>query len=108
MKSGTVENGARTRDSKSKVDAKSNGSKTAGGTANGNKVATAVTSTAKARRNANVLLSTLIAFKRGNLSVRMPVDQTDLEGKDRRCAERRSGDQPENGQRIRAYQPCGG
>ena len=36
---------------------------------------------AKARRDANVLLSTLIAFKRGNFSVRMPVDQTDLEGK---------------------------
>ena len=26
-------------------------------------------------------LSTLIAFKGGNFSVRMPVDQTDLEGK---------------------------
>ena len=36
---------------------------------------------AKARRDANVLLNTLIAFKRGNFSVRMPVDQTDLEGK---------------------------
>lgn len=36
---------------------------------------------AKARRDANVSLSTLIAFKRGNFSVRMPVDQTDLEGK---------------------------
>src|ERR1700730_11431953 len=29
----------------------------------------------------NVLLKTLIAFKNGNLSVRMPVDQSGLEGK---------------------------
>jgi HAMP domain-containing protein len=65
MKSVTTENGVQMRGSKA------NGSKTV---KNGNHAA-------KARRAANVLLNTLIAFKRGNFSVRMPVDRTDLEGK---------------------------
>src|SRR3984885_417505 len=76
MKSVTLEDGAKRRDSKAKDAAKFNGGK-----ANGSKSVAALTNGAKARRDANVLLSTLIAFKRGNFSVRMPVDQTDLEGK---------------------------
>src|ERR1700752_4613701 len=32
-------------------------------------------------QESNVLLKTLIAFKRGNFSIRMPVDQTGIEGK---------------------------
>src|ERR1700722_16380932 len=79
MKSVTAENGART------PGPKSNGSKT-NGKANGakaivNKRVDSTAISAKARRDANVLLNTLIAFKRGNFSVRMPVDQTGLEGK---------------------------
>src|ERR1700683_1079483 len=74
MRSVSVENGAKTRGSK--VASKSNGSKGHGG-----KLAAGVANGAKARRDANVLLNTLIAFKRGDFSVRMPVDQTDLEGK---------------------------
>src|SRR6202453_1864471 len=79
MKGLTVENSARERGSKSngsKIVDKANGSKGHGGNP-----AAAVAKGAKARRDANVLLSTLIAFKRGNFSVCMPVDQTDLEGK---------------------------
>jgi methyl-accepting chemotaxis protein len=84
MKSGTVESGARTRCSNSnnlKIDAKSNGSNSKAATVSGSKPVAAVANQAKAHRDANVVLSTLIAFKRGNFSVRMPVDQTDLEGK---------------------------
>ena len=86
MKTVTAENGAKARDSKSqihakKLDAKSNGSKTHGSKPNGRKSALSEANGAKVRRDGNVLLSTLIAFKRGNFSVRMPVDQTDLEGK---------------------------
>ncbi len=36
---------------------------------------------AKSQHEGNVLLKTLIAFKRGNFSVRMPVDATGMEGK---------------------------
>ncbi len=78
MKSVTAENGARARSSKS--DARANGAKSNGVKTAGSKPLAAANG-AKARRDANVLLSTLIAFKRGNFSVRMPVDQTDLEGK---------------------------
>ena len=81
MKSVTSENGARTRGSKSNGPLKSVVSKT-GVKANGkNHAAAAVSNGSKAHRDANTLLTTLIAFKRGNFSVRMPVDQTDLEGK---------------------------
>jgi HAMP domain-containing protein len=79
MKGLTVENSARERSSKSngsKVVDKANGSKSSG-----NKTIGAAANGAKARNDANVLLTTLIAFKRGNFSVRMPVDQTGLEGK---------------------------
>ncbi len=88
MKSVTTENGARTRraqlngskklngSTNLKVGAKSNGTKATGSTPT-----RALSESAKARRDAHVLLSTLIAFKRGDFSVRMPVDQTDLEGK---------------------------
>ncbi len=79
MKSVTAENGARARSSKS--DAKANGAKSNGVKTAGSKPLAGAAIGAKARRDANVLLSTLIAFKRGNFSVRMPVDQTDLEGK---------------------------
>src|SRR6202453_1031046 len=80
MKSVTSENGARTRGSKSNGPLKSVVSKT-GVKANGKNHAAAVSNGSKAHRDANTLLTTLIAFKRGNFSVRMPVDQTDLEGK---------------------------
>ncbi len=79
MKSVTAESGARARSSKS--DARANGVKSNGVKKPGIKSLAGVANGAKARRDANVLLSTLIAFKRGNFSVRMPVDQTDLEGK---------------------------
>src|ERR1700727_2178261 len=80
MKSVTSENGARTRGSKSNGSLKSTVSKTSV-RANGKKHAAAVPNGTKAGHDANVLLNTLIAFKRGNFSVRMPVDQTGLEGK---------------------------
>ncbi len=92
MKSVTVENGAQARASKSNGSSKLNGSKTDGKAQRGKPapskaptvkngaIATAAEG-AKARRAANVLLNTLIAFKRGDFTVRMPVDQTDLEGK---------------------------
>ena len=86
MKSVTAENGVQTRGVKAS-SSKANGSKAAKNGSHGAKAnGTASRSTngaegAKARRAANVLLNTLIAFKRGNFSVRMPVDQTDLEGK---------------------------
>src|SRR6202050_2399499 len=84
MKGLTAENGARERGSKSN-GSKSNGSKTAGkangSKSSGNKIIGTAADGAKARRDANTLLNTLIAFKRGDFSVRMPVDQTDLEGK---------------------------
>ena len=38
--------------------------------------------------DANILLKTLIAFKKGNFSVRMPVDQTGIDRQDRRHAQR--------------------
>src|ERR1700685_828559 len=79
MKGVTLENGARSRVSKSdgsKIDGKANGTK-----ATAKKVTGTVPNGMKTRRDANVLLSTLIAFKRGNFWVRMPVDQTGLEGK---------------------------
>src|SRR6202522_4150303 len=100
MKSVTAENGARTRGSKSngpkveahpKVEAqmtgiKKNGNRGEGHASHGSKVdasksAAVIANGTKARRDANRLLSTLIAFKRGDFTVRMPVDQTDLEGK---------------------------
>src|ERR1700678_1803288 len=100
MKSVTAENGARTRGSKSngpkveahpKVEAqmtgiKKNGNRGEGHASHGSKVdasksAAVIANGTKARRDANRLLSTLIAFKRGDFSVRMPVDRTDLEGK---------------------------
>src|SRR5580658_7732259 len=80
MKGLTVEDGARGRSSKSngsKTASRANGSKSLGN----NKTIGAPANGAKARSEANVLLSTLIAFKRGDFSVRMPVDQTGLEGK---------------------------
>ena len=43
--------------------------------------ATEAISTRAKKRESNVLLKTLIAFKAGNFSVRMPVDQTGIEGK---------------------------
>jgi HAMP domain-containing protein/signal transduction histidine kinase/CheY-like chemotaxis protein len=79
MKGLTVEDGARGRGSKSngsKIHGKANGGKSPGNATIGT-----VANGAKVRRDANVLLNTLIAFKRGNFSVRMPVDQTGLEGK---------------------------
>ena len=77
---GVTEDGAKTRPSKL------NGSRSNGSRVNGTKtpVGTAsapIANSAKAQRDANVLLTTLIAFKRGNFSVRMPVDQTGVEGK---------------------------
>src|SRR5271169_2354301 len=42
---------------------------------------TQVASNGTSTREANVLLKTLIAFKNGNFSVRMPVDQTGVSGK---------------------------
>src|ERR1700683_2416312 len=84
MKGLTAENGARERGSKSN-GSKSNGSKTAGkangSKSSGNKIIGAAANGAKASRDTHVLLATLIAFKRGDFSVRMPVDQTGLEGK---------------------------
>ena len=79
MKGVTLETGARSRVSKSdgsKIDGKANGTKSSAKKATGT-----VANGMRTRRDANVLLSTLIAFKRGNFSVRMPVDQTGLEGK---------------------------
>src|SRR5271170_960475 len=81
MRSATVENGAKTRGSKLNGSSNQDGSKSNGSRGQGSKPASAQVNGAKARRDANRLLSTLIAFKRGNFSVRMPVDQTDLEGK---------------------------
>src|ERR1700733_248254 len=90
MKSVTAENGARTRGSRqngsasfdaTKVGAKANGTKGNAGKAAASGARQAAANGAKARRDANKLLNTLIAFKRGDFSVRMPVDQTDLEGK---------------------------
>jgi methyl-accepting chemotaxis protein len=86
MKNVTTENGVQTRGAKAS-SSKANGSKAVkngshGAKANGAPARTANGAEgAKARRAANVLLNTLIAFKRGNFSVRMPVDRTDLEGK---------------------------
>jgi len=80
MKGVTLENGARSRVSKSdgsKIEGKANGTKSTAKKA----TETVANGGMKTRRDANVLLSTLIAFKRGNFSVRMPVDQTGLEGK---------------------------
>src|ERR1700685_2255685 len=79
MKGVTLENGARSRVSKSdgsKIDGKANGTKSTA-----KKVTGTVPNGMKTRRDANVLLITLIDFERGNFSVRMPVDQTGLEGK---------------------------
>jgi HAMP domain-containing protein/signal transduction histidine kinase/CheY-like chemotaxis protein len=70
MKRLTVDNGGRVR-----------GSKTNGSKANGSKAVAPVANGSRARSEANVLLYTLIAFKRGDFSVRMPVDRTGLEGK---------------------------
>ncbi len=80
MKSVTVENGATVRGSKPNGTSKLQTSKV-DNKANGSKAVPAAAERAKARRAGNVLLNTLIAFKRGDFSVRMPVDQTDLEGK---------------------------
>jgi HAMP domain-containing protein len=81
MKSVTTENGVQTRGSKANGSkAVKNGSHGAKANAAASRSANAAAG-AKARRAANVLLNTLIAFKRGNFSVRMPVDRTDLEGK---------------------------
>src|ERR1700723_2204067 len=79
MKGLTVEDGARGRGSKSngsKIVGKANGSKSSG-----NKTIGTSANGAKARPDAHVLLNALIAFKRGDFSVRMPVDQMGLEGK---------------------------
>ena len=86
MKSVTAENGVQARGAKAS-SSKANGSKAVknGSHATVAKAAASRSANgaegAKARRAANVLLNTLIAFKRGNFSVRMPVDRTDLEGK---------------------------
>ena len=74
MKSVTVEQGKNAQ----------NGQKASKGGAsrtNGKSGVAAAGQRDKSQSDANVLLSTLIAFKRGDFSVRMPVDQTGLEGK---------------------------
>src|SRR3984885_14042012 len=90
MKSVTAENGARTRGSRqngsasfdaTKVGAKANGTKGNAGKAAASGARQAHSNGSNGRRESNVLLNTLIAFKRGDFSVRMPVDQMGLEGK---------------------------
>ncbi len=76
----------KTAGSKPKTDAKAHSSKTTGQKTDGTKShagqpAAAHSNGSNGHRESNVLLSTLIAFKRGDFSVRMPVDQTGLEGK---------------------------
>ncbi len=112
MKSVTAENGAKTRGSKSKARSRSGTQSPMGSKArNGSKVH-ASTGFSRSQRSEGPPRCQSVVEHADRVQEREFLGPhaggSDRPGrKDRRCAERRSGTQPENGQRIRAHQPGG-